>query len=110
MTARRAAARRRHPTARAWAPDRRRLLARLADRAAARGAPWPRVAAAALLLRGVAGDDPATFARRVGLSLADLDRIERGLVPAAALPARLRADPGLVDWDWVDGAGAQGFR
>ncbi|HEX6425026.1 MAG TPA: hypothetical protein VFZ79_16195 [Acidimicrobiales bacterium] len=104
-----AAARARHPTARAWAPDRRRLLERLAARAAARGAAWPRVAAAVVLLRGVAGDDLATFARRVGLTEAALARLEGGRAPASEVPAPLRAVPGLVDWSWVDEGPAQGF-
>jgi hypothetical protein len=98
----RAAARQRHPTAHAWAPDRRRLIVRLAERARARGAPWPRVAAAVLLLRGVAGDDRAAFAGRLGVPEPELDRLERGLVPASAVPPRLRAVPDLVDWAWVD--------
>jgi hypothetical protein len=98
----RAVARSRHPTARAWVPDRGRLLERLAERAHARGAPWPRVAAAVLLLRGVAGDDRPAFARRVGMSEAVLERLERGLSPASAVPDRLRAVPDLVDWSWVE--------
>ena len=80
------------------------MLERLAGRAAARGAPWPRVAAAVVLLRGVAGDDRATFARRTGLSEADLAGLEAGVVPSAAVPPRLRAVPGLVDWAWVEAA------
>jgi hypothetical protein len=98
----RSAARARHPTARAWAPGRERLLDRLATRARARGAAWPRVAAAVVLLRGIAGDDAPTFARRVGVTAAELARLERGAAPASALPARLRAVVGLVDWGWVD--------
>lgn len=98
----RAAARRRHPTARAWAPDRARLAERLAGRARARGAPWPRVAAAVVLLRGVAGDDPPTFAARVGLTEQRLARLEAGLEPPAGVPATLRSVEGLVDWRWVD--------
>ena len=116
MTAGRAearqAARRRHPTARAWVPDRTRLVLSLARRAGARGAPWPRVAAAVVLLRGVTGDDVATFARRIGVAEHEVERLEQGEVPAAGVPARLRAVPDLVDWAWVDaGAGAdQGLR
>lgn len=98
----RAAARGRHPTARAWAPDRTRMAERLAGRARARGAPWPRVAAAVVLLRGVAGDDLAAFAARVGVTEQRLARLEAGLEPPAGVPASLRAVEGLVDWAWVD--------
>jgi hypothetical protein len=97
----RAAARARHPAARAWVPDRVRLLERLAARARAHGAPWPRVAAAALLLRGVAGDDLPGFARRIGVAPADLAELERGAMPPRAIPPALRAVVGLVDWTWV---------
>jgi hypothetical protein len=96
-------ARQRHPAARAWRPDRLRLLGRLADRAAARGASWPRVAAAMIVLRGIAGDDPVTFARRLGIPLAALERLEAGGSPGSDVPPRLRAVVGLVDWTWVDG-------
>lgn len=107
----RQAARARHPTARAWAPDRTRMLVRLAERAQARGAPWPRVAAAVVLLRGVAGDDRPAFARRLGVSVGALARLEHGLESPASVPGVLRAVPGLVDWAWVDeptGAGTRG--
>jgi hypothetical protein len=105
----RQAARRRHPTGRAWAPDRTRVIVRLAERARARGAPWPRVAAAVLVLRGVTGDDVAAFARRIGVPVDEIEQLERGVVPAAAVPARLRAVPDLVDWAWVDAGADQGF-
>jgi hypothetical protein len=98
----RAASRAHHPSARSWAPDRARLLERLADRARTRGAPWPRVAAAVVLLRGVAGDDCAAFAARLGLPPAVIERLEQGLEPASGVPERLRAVPDLVDWGWVD--------
>jgi hypothetical protein len=98
----RAEARRRHPAGRGWRPDRRRMLQRLADRAYAGGAPWPRVAAAVVMLRGIAGDDPPTFARRVGVSAATLAGLEAGAVPASSVPGDLRALGGLVDWAWVD--------
>jgi hypothetical protein len=57
-----------------------------------------------VLLRGVAGDDRAGFARRVGVSEGEIGRLEQGLAPASAVPERLRAVPGLVDWAWVDEA------
>jgi len=98
----RAAARSRHPAARSWAPDRTPVLERLADRAGTRGATWPRVAAAVLLLRGVAGDDRHSFARRVGVSVDELADLEVGATPPAGVPARLREVPDLVDWAWVD--------
>ncbi len=98
----RAAARSRHPAARTWVPDRARLLERLAERAGRRGAHWPRVAAAVLLLRGVAGDDRVDFARRVGVSVGDLEALELGSTPPSGVPALLRQVPDLVDWGWVD--------
>jgi hypothetical protein len=101
----RAESQRRHPTARAWRPDRRRVLERLAQRASLGGARWPRVAAAVVMLRGIAGDDAPAFADRLGIGVAALDRLEGGLSPPSAIPVRLRAVTGFVDWVWVD----QGF-
>lgn len=98
----RAAARSRHPSGRPWRPDRARVLERLAAAARAGGAPWPRVAAAMLVLRGIAGDDAASFAARLGIGADALDRLESGWVPASTVPARLRSIPDLVDWSWVD--------
>ena len=94
-------ARDRHPAARSWVPDRARLLERLAERAGRRGAAWPRVAAAVVLLRGVAGDDRPTFAERVGVSLADLADLELGLTPPSGVP------PASGRWPtWSTGAGS----
>ena len=90
------AARQRHPAARTWVPDRVRLLERR------RGAAWPRVAAAVLLLRGVVGDDRADFARRVGLVEDELEALERGATPPSGVPDLLRQVADLVDWGWVD--------
>ena len=98
----RAEARRRHPAGRAWRPDRCRMLQRLVDRAYVGGAPWPRVAAAVVMVRGIAGDDPPTFARRVGVSAATLAGLEAGAEPASSVPGCLRALGGLIDWTWVD--------
>lgn len=108
----RAAAQGRHPSARSWAPDRRLVVERLATRARAWGAAWPRVAAAALLLRGIAGEDQPEFAARLGMGVADLAALERGCTPPAHVPLRLRQVVHLVDWAWVDadpGGAAQGF-
>ena len=55
-----------------------------------------------LALRGISGDDGPTFARRVGITTSALARLEAGSSPASAVPARLRAVGGLVDWSWVD--------
>ncbi len=101
------AARRRHPAARTWVPDRVRLLERLADHAGRRGADWPRVAAAVLLLRGVVGDDRADFARRVGLPEAELAALELGVTPPSGVPDLLRQVADLVDWGWVDAGQAR---
>src|SRR5690606_14679694 len=51
----------RHP-GRAWRPAHALLAERMAGRAARDGARWPRVAAAALVIRGLAGDDVDAFA------------------------------------------------
>jgi hypothetical protein len=101
-TSARDAARTRHPSARSWSPDRSVIVERLAERARARGASWPRVAAAVVMLRGVTGDDPEGFAQRVGVSPADLAALEAGRSSPAAIPSRLRAVRHLVDWSWVD--------
>jgi len=98
----RAAARRRHPAGGGWWPDRRRLLERLAARARADGAAWPRVAAVVVALRGIAGDDAVTFASRVGVPLAVLTRLEAGLLPSRHVPGRVRAAAGPLDWAWVE--------
>jgi hypothetical protein len=98
----RAAARARHPSARSWSPDRSAVVERLADRARARGAPWPRVAAAVVMLRGISGDDRAAFDHRLGLSAAEVGALEAGEVGPSAIPPRLRAVEHLVDWAWVD--------
>ena len=98
----RAAAQGRHPSARSWAPDRRLVVDRLATRARAGGAAWPRVAAAALLLRGIAGDDQAEFAARLGVAVAELAALEQGRTSPAQVPPALRQVVHLVDWAWVD--------
>jgi hypothetical protein len=106
VLAARSLGRQRHPSGRAWRPDRLRLLQLLADRAGSQGASWPRVAAAMVVLRGIAGDDPVTFAGRLGIPLVALQRLEAGVAPSAEVPARLRAVGGLIDWAWVE-AGAR---
>jgi hypothetical protein len=103
----RATARSRHPSAHGRPAARAALAQRLAQRAAARGAAWPCVAAAVILLRGVAGDDAATFAARVGVPADVLDRLERGQLPPSEVPASLRGVAELIDWTWVAG-GADG--
>ena len=103
----RAAALRRHPSSVGWRFDRRRLLERLAARAGADGAAWPRVAAVVVALRGVAGDDSATFAARVGVPLAVLTRLEAGGLSSRHVPRRVRAAAGPLDWAWVE-AGPRG--
>ncbi|HKY69076.1 MAG TPA: hypothetical protein VJM49_21990, partial [Acidimicrobiales bacterium] len=67
---------------------------------------------AALLLRGIAGDDQSEFAARLGLAVVDLAALEQGRTPPAHVPGRLRRVADLVDWAWVDadpGGAAQGF-
>lgn len=92
----------RHPSGRAWRPDRAVLAERVAERAGRDGARWPRVAAATLVIRGLAGDEVATFAARLGLAEDEVNALERGEVPPSGVPARLRAIEGIVDWQWVE--------
>jgi hypothetical protein len=54
------------------------------------------------MLRGIAGDDAAAFADRLGIGVTALERLEGGLSPPSAIPLRLRAVTGFVDWAWVD--------
>lgn len=72
-------ARARHPTSRRH-PDLVRMAARLADRLASEGHPWPDFAAAVLSERGCAGLDRAAFARLVGVSEETLARVEDGVL------------------------------
>jgi hypothetical protein len=81
------------------------VVRRLAAQAARRGAPWPRVAAAITVVRGVSGDDRMRFAERFRLDVAALDALERGLVPACDVPPFLRHQGAFVDWVWVAGDG-----
>lgn len=92
----------RHRGRRAWRPDHALLAERMAGRAARDGARWPRVAAAALVIRGLAGDDVEAFAVRLGLTHGEVAELERGEVAPHDVPARLRSIEGVVDWRWVD--------
>lgn len=85
-------ARSRHPTSR-HRPDLARMAARLADRLARDGHPWPDFAAAVIGERGRAGLDRAAFAGRIGVSEEMLAGVEDGVLgdglsPAAPAPAR----------------------
>jgi predicted transcriptional regulator len=55
------------------------------------------------MLRGITGDDRAAFARRVGVSPAEVAELEAGEVRPSAIPRRLRGVVDVVDWSWVDG-------
>ena len=88
-TAPAAEARRRHPCMRspvtvAMVHD------RLADELDLRGARHPCVAAAVLAVRGASGLDEERFARRAGVDLALLRRVEAGNVGRDDLPGALR--------------------
>ena len=72
-------ARARHPTSRRR-PDLARMAARMAERLAAEGHPWPDFAAAVIAERGRAGVDRGTFARRLGVSEEMLAGIEDGVL------------------------------
>lgn len=70
-------ARARHPSSRRR-PDLTRMVARLGERMASEGHPWPDLAAAVLAERGQAGADRSAFARRLGVSEEQLAGIEDG--------------------------------
>lgn len=58
------------------------MTARLADRLASEGHPWPDVAAAALAERGRAGLDREAFAEVLGVSEEALAGVEEGFLAA----------------------------
>ncbi len=65
------------------------LIERLARRYAALGYRHPRVAAVAVVIRGVNGVDQQAWAAQIGVDPADIDAIESGLVALADLSPRL---------------------
>ena len=82
-------ARRRHPCMRS--PIRpSELHHRLADVLELHGARHPDVAAAILAVRGAAGADQETFARRAGVEADTLRRAEAGELAREQLPGALR--------------------
>ncbi len=85
----RAAARRRHPSAR-WLVPVRTLCARVSERLRAGGAEHADIAAALLHARGVTGLDLETFAARAGVDVEALARAEGGDVAWPDLPPVLR--------------------
>jgi hypothetical protein len=66
-----------HPSSR-WQPDLDRCRRRLAELLADEGAPCPELGASALLLRGIAGVDRATWASTRGVSELEVFRMEAG--------------------------------
>ena len=84
-----AEARRRHPCMRS--PVTAAMVHdRLADELDLRGARHPCVASAVLAVRGASGLDQERFARRAGIDLALLRRVEAGDVGRDDLPGALR--------------------
>jgi hypothetical protein len=82
-------ARRRHPCMRS--PIRPSALhERFTDLLELHGARHPEVAAAVLAVRGAAGADQETFARRAGVDLETLRRAEAGDLARSQLPGALR--------------------
>lgn len=78
----RSRARARHPTSRRR-PDLARMTARLVDRLASEGHPWPDFAAAVIAERGRAGLDRETFAGTLGVSAEGLAGVEDGVLGEA---------------------------
>lgn len=79
-----------HPAA-SWRPDLARLLQRLEEEVRRRQAPWPEVAASALLARGVEGCEQSTWAARLRIQLDFLQQVEAGSVAAGDVPPPLAA-------------------
>lgn len=82
-------ARARHPSRR-HLPDLARMAARLADRLATEGHPWPFLASAVLAERGRAGLDRKAFADLMGVREELLAGVEDGVLNGSAA-----ADPSL---------------
>jgi hypothetical protein len=66
-----------HPST-GWQPDLDRCRRRLTDWLASEGAPCPELGATALLLRGLAGVDRATWASTSGITELEVLRMETG--------------------------------
>ncbi len=67
----------RHPSSR-WRPDLARMQARVAERLAGEGHPWPELAAAVLAHRGHLGLDRAGFAEAMSAPIGLVEAIEEG--------------------------------
>lgn len=74
-----------------WRPDVGRLERRLADELRARASPWPDVGAAAVMARGMSGDQREAWAEMHGVSEDELEAIEQGRTRPAAVPRSLLA-------------------
>lgn len=80
-------ARARHPTSRRH-PDLARMTARMADRLASEGHPWPDFAATVMAERGRAGMDREAFAATLGVSEEVLAGVEDGVLGQAPFHQR----------------------
>lgn len=83
-----------HPSL-AWRPDLDGARRRLTERMDAEGAPWPDVAAAAVVARGAAGLDRASWAAQLQVLDEVVEAVEAGTVAADEVPASLRFACGL---------------
>jgi hypothetical protein len=81
----------RHPSRRGYRPAVAVLTARFAIELAEAGAPFPESAAAAVAARAASGLGVAAFASASGLSVADVERLERD----GCLPGDV---PGPIPW------------
>ena len=84
-------ARARHPTSRGR-PDPARMTARLADRLAAQGHPWPDFAAALIAERARSGLDRSSFASTLGVGVDLVAGIETGRLAEPVAPLGFGAD------------------
>ena len=84
-----AAARRRHPSMRAPV-DTASVSRRVASVVGSSGGRHPEVAASVLAVRGASGLDPDAFARRAGVDVEVLHRVETGEISRDQLPGSLR--------------------
>lgn len=86
------------------------MAARMAERLAAEGHPWPDFAAAVIAERGQAGVDRGTFALGLGVSEETLAGVEDGVLGAMAVSADLTEMSHGLDTAGADSSTSQTRR